>query len=125
MQARRLKWVRHELTALVGKAAVERVLADPHYRPWWMEGLTAVAPGFDHLPPHRRLVGSPRRAWTVWRKPGRLTIRSGSPPHWARGQLRTMAEGPSPTCSPAWPRVPVLRPLGDAEVLDEDAEEDA
>ena len=29
--------VRHALTTLVGEAEVKRVLADPHYQPWWME----------------------------------------------------------------------------------------
>ena len=27
-----------DLTALVGEAEVERVLADSQYRPWWLEG---------------------------------------------------------------------------------------
>ena len=30
--------LRADLTALVGKAEVARLLADPHYRPWWVEG---------------------------------------------------------------------------------------
>jgi hypothetical protein len=30
--------LRADLTALVGDAEVQRVLADPHYQPWWLEG---------------------------------------------------------------------------------------
>jgi hypothetical protein len=82
-----------------------------------------VAPGFDQLPPHRRLVGFLDAALDCLEEAVRLDDTCGVLPHWARGQLRTMTEELAELFAPLAREAPLLGPLHEEEVRDEDAEE--
>ena len=82
-----------------------------------------MAPGLDDLPPHRQLRQLLEVALDCLDEATSLDDTIGVLPHWARGQLRTMAEDLSDLLDRIARESAALRPLGDDEVP-EDAEED-
>ena len=84
-----------------------------------------MAPAFDHLPPHRQLRQLLEVALDCLDEATSLDDTLGVLPHFARGQLRTMAEDLSDLLERVARESPALGPLSDTEGLREDTEEDA
>ena len=81
-----------------------------------------MAPGFDHLPPHRQLVWFLETARDCLEEADEAV---GYLPHWAAQAVRAMAEDLSDLLTRVARESPALGPLGDDEVLGDAAEEDA
>jgi hypothetical protein len=84
-----------------------------------------VALGFDHFPPHRRVVGFLEAGLDCLDEATSLDDTLGVLPHWARMQVRAMAEELADLLARVARESPVLAPLCDDEVLGNDAEDDA
>ena len=84
-----------------------------------------LAPEFDHLPRHRQLVGFLEAALDCLDAAVETEATCGVLPHWTHMQVRVLAEEVADLLTRVARESPVLGPLGDAEVLGEDTEEDA
>lgn len=80
---------------------------------------------FDHLPPHRRLVGFLETALDCLDTAREADDTLGVLPHWARGQVRAMAGELEDLLAHVARESPALGPLREDEVLADEADDDA
>jgi hypothetical protein len=77
----------------------------------------------DHLPPHRKLIWFLETAQDCLDEAVAADARLGVLPHWARGQVREMAEELEDLLASLARAAPgILGPLTEAEVEDDDSE---
>jgi hypothetical protein len=80
-----------------------------------------MAPPFDHLPAHRRLVGFLEAALGCLEEALGIDNTIRVMPHWAHGQVRALADELAELFEHLEHEAPVLGPLRDDEVVDDDA----
>jgi hypothetical protein len=79
-----------------------------------------MAVPFDHLPRHRQLIWFLETALDCLVEAVEIDATLGVLPHWARGQVRAMAEELQDLLAHVAWESPALSPLRDDEVLNED-----
>jgi hypothetical protein len=79
-----------------------------------------MAPCFDHLPLHRRLIGFLEAALDCLEEAIEVDNTLRVLPHWAYGQVRAMAAELAELFAHLEREAPVLDPLHDEEVMDDD-----